>query len=139
VTKKKKTLSNDIKDLIEYIESDIQNHKVILDAVNKNAGSIMKILDSQDDVLMDIKYTQKHISDNTNDIAVALATYSEQNTKLVDAVAGKKQVPISVFLMVLLIVGIASLAMLVSISNVELIINPNQIEIKNSENGTTKK
>lgn len=135
-SKKDNNVPDEIQKIIESIENDVKNQRVILEGINDNANKIIDMLEIQDENILDIKESQeawREIAENTHMIATAIATYGEQNMKLIDAVAGKKQVPISVFLLVISIIGVAALSMLVSITDIQLKIDHNKIEIQRAE------
>ena len=63
------------------------------------------------------------IASNTSIMASSLKEYNEQNRILVDSVVGRKHVPISIFIMVLLLFGIMNLVVVAGITGMQLIVN----------------
>lgn len=131
----------DEKDPIELTEAEIlrkvlQNladNKEMLEHLNTRSERAEVLLDLHSRTLSEILENQKYwkdIASNTNRIASAIDTYGEQNMKLIDVVIGKKQVPLSVFLAVLVIIGISAMIQLSSILGIEVVVDPSHIEIK---------
>lgn len=134
-----KSVSDEIDGVLKTIQEDVQKHKDLLVDINENANKILEMLEIQDENILEIKESQEHwrqIADNTKMIASAISTYGEQNLKLIDVVIGKKQVPTSIFMMVVGVVCVIGLSLMVFATGVNLKIN--DIEIKKGTHVTSK-
>jgi polyribonucleotide nucleotidyltransferase len=129
--------SDKMNGIIESIEKDVKDHKELLEHINQNANKILDMLEIQDENILEIKEAQEHwrqIADNTRMIASAISNYGEQNLKLIDVAIGRKQVPTSVFILVVTFVGVITLGMLVFLTGVNLKVNDIEIS-KGSQYG----
>lgn len=70
-----------------------------------------------------------HISANTKSISDHLSTYASENQKLVEIIAGKKQVPLSVFTLVILTMCISGILLIAAVTNMQLVADSNSIKI----------
>jgi DNA repair exonuclease SbcCD ATPase subunit len=121
--KQNKNVSDEIDSVIKEIEKDVKIHKELLEEISANANRILEMLEVQDENIEEIKESQEHwrnIADNTKMIASAISTYADQNARLIDAVAGKQQVPVSVFMMVVGMVCVIGLSVLVIFGGIDL-------------------
>jgi hypothetical protein len=140
MSEKDKNISDEIDDIIKNIENDVKLHKNLLEDINNNANKILEMLEIQDENILEIKESQEHwrqIADNTKMIAHAISQYGEQNLKLIDVVVGKKQVPTSIFILVVTFLSVIGLALLVFFTGVKLKVNDIEIS-KGYEYGTTE-
>ena len=72
------------------------------------------------------------ISENTKNIHTSIEKFAEENKNLVGIIAGKKQVPMSIFLMCLLSVCIGCIILIAAYSQMQLVMDSNKLELKQS-------
>jgi hypothetical protein len=140
MSEKNLDISDEIDDIIKNIENDVKVHKSVLADINKNANKILDMLEIQDENILEIKESQEHwhqIAENTRSIANAISQYGEQNLKLIDVIIGKKQVPVSVFILVVTILSTIALGLLVFFTGIKLKVNDIEIS-KGYKYGSTE-
>lgn len=123
-------ITDEIDLILQNIEKDIKTHKLLLKDINQNANKILDMLEIQDENISDIKEAQQHwknIADNTRSIANSIDQYGEQNLKLIDVIVGKRQVPVSIFVLVISILSTIALGLLVFFTGITLKVNDIEI------------
>lgn len=120
-------------EILNQVLKNLEDNRKLLETLEGRSAIAQDLLEAHGTALEEIKEYEsywKEMAVNTGKIANSIDTYSEQNIKLIDVVAGKKQVPLSVFISVLVILGISMLTFIVSFTGIQVTIDPNHIEFK---------
>lgn len=92
-----------------------------------------KVLDSHGRILETIATTQQKymgaIAKNTKRVAINLNEYNKANNKMVSLLSGKKQVPISIFLVILASIGIITIMMFAAFTHYQLILDESSLKV----------
>lgn len=105
------------------------NHDVLV--------SNTKTLEAHGKILETIVNTQKKymgaIAKNTKHVALNLKEYNKNNQKMVALLSDKKQVPLSVFLVILLSIGIITVMMFAAFTHYQLILDESSARITHKD------
>jgi hypothetical protein len=96
--------------------------KFVIEHINQNQHLLKELTDTQ-------KEYMNSIVQHTETVAATLKEYNENNTKLVNVISGKKQVPLSVFLLVLSSIVITTLIMFAALTHYQIILDESSLSV----------
>jgi Fic family protein len=116
----------EILEKLTIIEKDIS---VIISIINNNTSSLEKNTTSLDKIEISLD-SWKDIAEHTKDISIALKDSKEQSKELLAYVLGRKQVPVSIFLLTLFIVVSLFFLVLTFLTKVNLDVSTGGLKIE---------
>lgn len=125
-------------------ESTKQLASDVLDRIDMNTQNIISIVsdthttvEKHGEILNTIAETQKKymgaIAKNTKHVAMNLREYNKNNQKMVSLLSGKKQVPLSVFLVILASISIFTIMMFAAFTHYQLVIDEGSAQITHNQ------
>lgn len=119
--------------ILKRVDMNTQENLEISRFTKDAVSNSVKTLEHHTRILETLATTQQKymgaIAKNTKHIAINLKKYNTENHELVGIISGKKQIPLSVFLIILGSLGLITLVMFAALTHYQLVLDESSISI----------